>query len=50
MNEKILVMEPEVSSVPESAITSYESTKLGVSDPVDSAWVMAATTAEVLLS
>lgn len=39
LNEKLLVMEPEVLSVPESAITSYESTKLGVPDPVDSAWV-----------
>ncbi len=39
LNEKYLYMEPEVISLPPSAIANYESTKLGVADPVDSAWV-----------
>ena len=39
LNEKILCMEPEVISLPPSAIANYESTKLGVASPVDSAWV-----------
>lgn len=39
LNEKILCMEPEVISLPPSAIANYESTKLGVAEPVDSAWV-----------
>jgi hypothetical protein len=39
LNQKLLLMEPEVISVPKSSITSYEQTKLGSAAPADSAWV-----------
>jgi hypothetical protein len=39
LNEKLLLMEPEVISVPKSAIANYEETKLGSAIAVDSAWV-----------
>ncbi len=39
LNEKLLLMEPEVISVPYSAIANYEETKLGSAIAVDSAWV-----------
>jgi len=39
LNEKLLYMEPEVISLPQSAINSYEQTKLGKAEPADSAWV-----------
>jgi hypothetical protein len=40
LNEKLLLMEPEVISLPQSAITNYEQTKLGSAEPADSAWVV----------
>ncbi len=39
LNEQLLLMEPEVISVPQAAIANYESSKLGHADPADSAWV-----------
>jgi hypothetical protein len=39
LNERLLVMEPEVISLPLSAITNYEQTKLGSPHPSDAAWV-----------
>jgi hypothetical protein len=39
LNEKVLYMEPEVISLPLSAITNYEQTKLGEAQPADAAWV-----------
>ncbi len=38
-NEKLLCMEPEVISLPPSAIADYEQTKLGQAQPADAAWV-----------
>ncbi len=39
LNQKLLCMEPEVISLPKSAIANYEQTKLGFAQPEDSAWV-----------
>ncbi len=39
LNQKLLCMEPEVISLPKSAIANYEQTKLGLAQPEDSAWV-----------
>lgn len=39
LNENLLLMEPEVISVPYSAIAAHEETKLGNPDPVDAAWL-----------
>lgn len=39
LNEHLLVMEPEVISVSESAIAAHEEMKLGSPDPVDAAWL-----------
>ncbi|HEY9796723.1 MAG TPA: ParM/StbA family protein [Leptolyngbyaceae cyanobacterium] len=39
LQEKLLVMEPEVISLPKSAIANYEKTKMGKAQPVDAAWV-----------
>ena len=39
LNEKLIYMEPEVISLPPTAIADYESTKLGIATPADSAWV-----------
>jgi hypothetical protein len=39
LNERLLCMEPEVISLPLSAITNYEQTKLGSAHPADAAWV-----------
>jgi hypothetical protein len=39
LKENLLCMEPEVISLPYSAIANYEQTKLGKAEPADSAWV-----------
>ncbi|WP_228062066.1 ParM/StbA family protein [Coleofasciculus sp. LEGE 07081] len=39
LNEYLLVMEPEVISVPAAAIAAYEETKLGSPDLADAAWI-----------
>ena len=39
LNENLLLMEPEVISVPKSAIAAHEQMKLGSPDPADAAWL-----------